>query len=371
MPRGRMARAGRPFAPASGAWAAGGWTETSREATMVYRIAVNGFGRIGRNYLRVLIGQGLFDEGIQVVAVNDLWDSATLAHLLEYDSTFGRFGFDVGHDDGALSVGGHRIATYAERQPDALPWADLEVDLVIESTGKLRRRDDAALHLKAGAKRVLISAPGTGADAMLVPGVNASQYDPVRHQIVSAASCTTNCVAPLVKVVHEVFGIERGYLTTVHAYTNDQNVLDGPHKDPRRARAAGVNIIPTSTGAAKAVGLVLPELAGRLDGVALRVPVVDGSISDLALQLATDVTAAQINEAVATAAAAAPMHGIIRYTEAPMVSTDVVGDPASCVFDASLTQASGRFVKIFGWYDNEWGYTHRLVDLTKQMRAAR
>jgi glyceraldehyde 3-phosphate dehydrogenase len=283
---------------------------------------------------------------------------------------FGRLGVEVGYEDDALSVGRHTIPTFAERKPDALPWADLDVDLVIESTGRLRTRDEAALHLKAGARRVLISAPGKGVDATLVPGVDAADFDPVRHQIVSAASCTTNCVAPLAKVLHEAFGIERGYLTTVHAYTNDQNVLDGPHKDPRRARAAGVNIIPTSTGAAKAVGLVLPELAGRLDGVALRVPVVDGSISDLALEFATEVTVAQINEVVA-AAAGGSMRGIIRYTEAPIVSTDVVGDPASCVFDARLTQAHGRLVKVFGWYDNEWGYTHRLVDLTKQFQSAR
>jgi glyceraldehyde 3-phosphate dehydrogenase len=337
---------------------------------MTYRIAINGFGRIGRNYLRVLLEQDLSNSGLQVVAINDLFDAGTLAHLLEYDSTFGPLGVEVGHDDDALSVGRHSIPTFSERVPDVLPWADLDVDLVIESTGRLRTRDEAALHLKAGARRVLISAPGKGVDATLVPGVNATDFDPVRHQIVSAASCTTNCVAPLAMVVHDAFGIERGYLTTVHAYTNDQNVLDGPHKDPRRARAAGVNIIPTSTGAAKAVGLVLPKLAGRLDGVALRVPVVDGSISDLTLELATEVTAAQVNEAVA-AAAGGSMRGIIRYTEAPIVSTDVVGDPASCVFDAALTHARGRLVKVFGWYDNEWGYSNRLVDLTKQFQAAR
>jgi len=339
---------------------------------MTYRIAINGFGRIGRNYLRVLLGQELSNAGFQVVAINDLYDAATLAHLLEFDSTFGRLGADVGFEDDVLSVGWHTIPIFAERRPDALPWGDLGVDLVIESTGKLRSRDDAALHLKAGAGRVLISAPGKGVDATLVPGVNADSYDPVRHQIVSAASCTTNCVAPLAKVLNDAFGIERGYLTTVHAYTNDQNVLDAPHKDARRARAAGVNIIPTSTGAAKAVGLVLPELAGRLDGVALRVPVVDGSISDLTLQLGTEVTAGQVNTAVAEAAApGAPLQGIIRYSEAPIVSSDVVGDPASCVFDAPLTQARGNLVKVFGWYDNEWGYTNRLVDLTKQFAEQR
>ena len=339
---------------------------------MTYRIAINGFGRIGRNYLRRLLAKDMANAGLQVVAINDLYDAATLAHLLEYDSTFGRVDAAIGHDGDKIVAGWHSIATYAERSPDRLPWGELGVDLVIEATGKLRTRDDAALHLKAGAGRVLISAPGKGVDATLVPGVNADSYDPIRHQVVSAASCTTNCVAPLLKVLHEAFGVERGYLTTVHAYTNDQNVLDAPHKDPRRARAAAVNIIPTSTGAAKAVGLVLPELAGRLDGVALRVPVVDGSISDLTLQFAGEVTVEGLNRAVAGAAAAGQsMAGIIRYTEAPIVSTDVVGDPASCVFDAGLTQAQGRLGKVFGWYDNEWGYTNRLVDLTKQFNARR
>ncbi|SNY59185.1 type I glyceraldehyde-3-phosphate dehydrogenase [Paractinoplanes atraurantiacus] len=333
---------------------------------MTYRIAINGFGRIGRNYLRMLTNG---KDDLRVVAVNDLYDTATLAHLLAYDSTFGPFAAEVGHADDALIVGGRRIPAFRQRTPDELPWGELGVDLVIESTGKLRTRDDAALHLKAGAGRVLISAPGKGVDATLVPGVNADAYDPVRHQVVSAASCTTNCVAPLLKVIHEAFGIEQGYLTTVHAYTNDQNVLDAPHKDPRRSRAAAVNIIPTSTGAAKAVGLVLPELAGRLDGVALRVPVVDGSISDLTLTLAAEVTAERVNEAVAVAANSG-LRGIIRYTEAPLVSTDVIGDPASCVFDARLTQAQGRLVKVFGWYDNEWGYTSRLADLTKQMAGS-
>jgi len=337
---------------------------------MTYRIAINGFGRIGRNYLRRLLAKDMANAGLQVVAVNDLYDTATLAHLLAYDSTFGRLDAEVSHDGDVLNAGWHSIKTYAERSPAALPWADLAVDLVIEATGKLRTRDDAALHLKAGARRVLISAPGKGVDATLVPGVNTGTYDPIEHHIVSAASCTTNCVAPLVKVLHDAFGIEHGFLTTVHAYTNDQNVLDAPHKDPRRARAAAVNIIPTSTGAAKAVGLVLPELAGKLDGVALRVPVIDGSISDLTLRLATDVTAEQVNETVAAAAAAGqPMHGIIRYTDAPIVSTDIIGDPASCVFDSRLTQAQGRLVKVFGWYDNEWGYTNRLVDLTTRFAA--
>jgi glyceraldehyde 3-phosphate dehydrogenase len=330
---------------------------------MNFRIAVNGFGRIGRNYVRCLLGKGMLGAGYDVVAVNDLWNTGMLAHLLQHDSTFGRLGHEVGVADGALTVAGHTIPTFRERSPDRLPWAELDVDLVIESTGQLRARDDAALHRKAGARRVLISAPGKGVDATLVPGVNADTYDPVAHQILSAASCTTNCVAPMVKVLHEAFGLERGYLTTVHAYTNDQLVLDAPHKDPRRARAAAVNIIPTSTGAAKAVGLVLPELAGRLDGVALRVPVEDGSISDLTCELSRTVTKVDVNTAMAEAAAG-PLAGILRYSEAPLVSRDIVGDPSSCVFDAGLTQATGTLVKVFGWYDNEWGYLNRLVDLT-------
>jgi glyceraldehyde 3-phosphate dehydrogenase len=285
---------------------------------------------------------------------------------LQHDTTFGRLRWDVDHDDANLRVGGHTIPIFRERDPFNLRWGDLGVDLVIESTGKLRARDDAAKHLKVGAKKVLISAPGKNADATLVVGVNEKTYDPIKHEILSAASCTTNCVAPMVKVLHETFGVVRGFLTTVHAYTNDQLVLDGPHKDLRRARAAAVNIIPTSTGAAKAVGIVLPELAGRLDGVALRVPVENGSISDLTCELAVPATAAEINAAFA-AAAAGGLSGILRYTEAPIVSRDIIADPASCVFDASLTQADGAVAKVFGWYDNEWGYTNRLVDLTQTL----
>jgi glyceraldehyde 3-phosphate dehydrogenase len=328
---------------------------------MTYRVGINGFGRIGRAFVRSVWERGLLDDDIEIVAVNDLWDAATLAHLLAYDSTFGTFGPDVRVDDDAITVNGIRIPVTRERDAARLNWD--RTDLVIEATGKLRSREDAAAHLKAGARRVLISAPGKGVDATLVPGVNLTEYDPVRHEIVSAASCTTNCVAPMVSVLHNAFGIERGFLTTVHAYTNDQQLLDSPHKDPRRARSAAVNIIPTSTGAAKAVGLVLPDLAGRLDGVALRVPVDDGSLCDLAVQLRTPATAAEVNAAFA-AAAEERLLGILRYTEAPVVSRDIVGDPASCVFDASLTQAAGNLVKVFGWYDNEWAYTNRLVDLT-------
>jgi glyceraldehyde 3-phosphate dehydrogenase len=331
---------------------------------MEYRVAINGFGRIGRNYVRCLLERGLTDRGIRLAAVNDLWDTGTLAHLLQNDSTFGRLPWKVDHDDAEISVGGHVIASFRERDPAILPWGDLGVDLVIEATGKLRARDDAAGHLKAGARRVLITAPGKGADATIVVGVNERSYDPVRHEILSAASCTTNCVAPMVKVLQDRFGIVRGFLTTVHAYTNDQALLDAPHKDPRRARAAAVNIIPTSTGAAKAVGLVIPEVAGRLDGVALRVPVENGSISDLTVELAQPATADEINAAFA-AAADDELAGILKYTADPVVSRDVVGEPASCVFDSSLTQAAGTVAKVFGWYDNEWGYTNRLVDLTE------
>ena len=331
---------------------------------MEYRVAINGFGRIGRNYVRCLLERGLFGRKVRVVGVNDLWDPATLAHLLRSDTTFGTLRWDVDHDDANIRVDGQAIPTFREKDPARLAWGELSVDLVIEATGRLRARDDAATHLKAGARRVLITAPGKSADATLVVGINEKSFDNVRHEILSAASCTTNCAAPMVKVLLDAFGIERGFLTTVHAYTNDQVLLDSPHKDPRRGRAAGVNIIPTSTGAAKAVGLVLPQVAGRLTGVALRVPVENGSITDLTVQLSEPVTDAEINAAF-KAAAEAGLRGILRYTDRPIVSRDVVGDPASCVFDSSLTQADGTFAKIFGWYDNEWGYTNRLVDLTE------
>jgi glyceraldehyde 3-phosphate dehydrogenase len=342
---------------------------------MTYRVAINGFGRIGRNYLRAALDRGLIGSGLDVVAINDLWPAATLAHLLAHDSTFGPLRTPVAldstfADNPALSVAGKRIALLSERDPAALPWADLDVDLVIESTGRFRTRDDAALHLKAGAAKVLISAPGKGVDATIVLGVNTQALDPA-HEIISAASCTTNCAAPMVQVLHRSFGLEQGFLTTIHAYTNDQVILDTPHKDLRRARAAAVNIIPTSTGAAKAIGLVLPELAGRLNGVAVRVPVENGSLTDLTARLSVPVTVAEVNHAFAAAGAEGPLAGILRYTEAPLVSRDIVGDPASCVFDASLTQTDGNLVKIFGWYDNEWGYTSRLIDLTTILAATR
>jgi glyceraldehyde 3-phosphate dehydrogenase len=331
---------------------------------MVYRVAVNGFGRIGRNYLRCLLERGLLGSGVQLVGINDLWDPGTLAQLLRSDSTYGQLRWDVDHDDAGLTVAGQRIPVYRDRDPGGLPWDELDVDLVVEATGKLRARDDAGQHVKAGARRVLVTAPGRGMDATIVVGVNTKAYDAVAHQIVSAASCTTNCAAPMAKVLNDAFGVIRGYLTTVHAYTNGQTLLDAPHADPRRARSAAVNIIPTSTGAARAIGLVLPDLAGRLDGVALRVPVENGSLVDLTCELAEPATADQINAAFA-AAAAHTMPGILRYSQRPIVSRDVVSDPSSCVFDAPLTQADGRMAKVFGWYDNEWGYSNRLVDLTE------
>jgi glyceraldehyde 3-phosphate dehydrogenase len=330
----------------------------------MYRVAINGLGRIGRAYVRALVERGLFDTEVKVVGVNDLWDTATLAYLIGHDSTFGKAAFATGFDENSIFVAGQRISAFREKDPALLPWTELGVDLVIESTGKLRSRDDAALHLKAGARRVLISAPGKNVDATIVLGVNDAGYDPALDEIISAASCTTNCAAPMVKVLHDAFGVERGFLTTVHAYTNDQALIDTPHKDLRRARSAAVNIVPTSTGAAKAIGLVIPEMAGRLDGVALRVPVEDGSLVDLACQLRTPATAAEVNEAFARAAVG-PLAGVLSYVVAPLVSRDIVGDPASCVFDAGLTQADGPLVKVFGWYDNEWGYTNRLVDLTQ------
>ncbi|MFM9442461.1 type I glyceraldehyde-3-phosphate dehydrogenase [Streptomyces acidiscabies] len=330
---------------------------------MTVHVGINGFGRIGRTYLRAALERG---EDVEVVAVNDIAPAATLAHLLEYDSTFGRLGREVGHDDRSITVDGRRIAVTAERDPAALRWAELGVELVVESTGRFRDRDSAALHLKAGARGVLLSAPGKGVDATIVMGVNDGAYDREHDRIVSAASCTTNCVAPMVKVLDDAFGVERGMLTTVHGYTNDQSLLDGPHKDLRRARSAALSIIPTGTGAARAVGLVLPELAGTLDGIAVRVPVEDGSLTDLTAVLQRPVTRDEINGAFETAAQG-PLRGVLRVSHAPIVSRDVIGDPASCVFDPALTQVGGTLAKVFGWYDNEWGYTNRLLDLTRLM----
>jgi glyceraldehyde 3-phosphate dehydrogenase len=295
-------------------------------------------------------------------------DARTLAHLLEFDSTYGRLGEPVAHGPGSLTVAGREIPVLSERDPAAIDWAGLGVSLVIESTGKFRAREDAARHLKAGARKVLISAPGKSADLTVVVGVNDAAYDPQRHDIVSAASCTTNCVVPMAKVLNDSFGLVRGFMTTIHAYTGDQMLLDGPHKDLRRARSAAISIVPTSTGAARTAGTVLPELAGKLDGVAVRVPVEDGSLTDLAAVVSREVTADEVNAAFA-AAAAGKLAGVLRYSTDALVSRDIIGDRASCVFDSPLTQASGDLVKIFGWYDNELGYTSRLIDLAAIIAA--
>ncbi len=326
---------------------------------MTTRVGINGFGRIGRTFTRLAADR----SDLEVVAVNDITDAGTLAHLLAFDSTFGRFGHTVEHTQDSLIIDGRPVAVLSERDPAAIDWGKLGADVVIESTGKFRSRDGAALHLKGGARKVLISAPGKGADFTVVLGVNDGAYDPARHDVISNASCTTNCVAPMAKVLHDAFGLERGLMTTVHAYTGDQMLLDGPHKDLRRARSAAVSIVPTTTGAAAATGEVIPALAGKLDGVALRVPVEDGSLTDLSAVLSRDVTAEAVNEAFAAAAAAGPLAGYLRYSTDPIVSRDIIGDPASCVFDSPLTQAAGTLVKVFGWYDNEWGYTCRLADL--------
>jgi glyceraldehyde 3-phosphate dehydrogenase (phosphorylating) len=331
---------------------------------MPVRVGINGFGRVGRAFVR----RTLERDDLDVVAVNDLTDAATLAHLLEFDSTYGRLGQPVGYGADSLTVGDWDIAVLSARDPAAIDWAGLGVSLVIESTGKFRAREDAAAHLKGGARKVLISAPGKGADLTVVFGVNDAEYDAGRHDVVSAASCTTNCVVPMAKVLNDAFGLVTGLMTTVHAYTGDQMLLDGPHKDLRRARSAAVSIVPTSTGAARTAGVVIPELAGRLDGVAVRVPVEDGSLTDLTALLSRDVTAAEVNSAFQRAAAG-ELAGILDYSTDPLVSRDIIGQPASCVFDSGLTQAAGGLVKVFGWYDNEWGYTCRLVDLAALIAA--
>jgi len=326
---------------------------------MTIRVGINGFGRIGRAFVR----RALERDDIEVIAVNDITDARTLAHLLAFDSTFGRLKASVTHSDEAIIVNDKPIQVMSCRDPAGIDWGGLGVAVVIESTGKFRARDQAALHLKGGARKVLLSAPGKGADLTVVIGVNDGEYDPQRHDVISNASCTTNCVAPMAKVLNDAFGLEHGLMTTVHAYTGDQMLLDGPHKDLRRARSAAVSIVPTTTGAARATGEVIGELAGRLDGVAVRVPVEDGSLTDLTAVLGRDVTAHEVNDAFERAAAG-PMAGVLRYSTDPLVSRDIVGDPSSCVFDSGLTQVSGRLVKAFGWYDNEWGYTCRLADLT-------
>jgi glyceraldehyde 3-phosphate dehydrogenase len=324
------------------------------------RVGINGFGRIGRNFYRALQASG---ADVELVAANDLGDVRTMAHLLKYDSILGRFPGEVRSTDDGISVGGTTIKILAEKDPAALPWGDLGVDVVIESTGRFTKAADARKHVEAGAKKVIISAPATDEDVTIVMGVNDGAYDPAKHTIISNASCTTNCLGPLAKVLHDSVGIERGLMTTIHAYTQDQNLQDGPHKDLRRARAAALNIVPTSTGAAKAIGLVLPELKGKLDGYALRVPVPTGSVTDLTVTTARDTSADEVKEAY-RAAADGPLKGILTYADDPIVSADIVTDPASCIFDAELTKVIGNQVKVVGWYDNEWGYSNRLVDLT-------
>lgn len=323
------------------------------------KVGINGFGRIGRNFLRAALAS---NAPIEIVAVNDLTSIDTLAHLIKYDSILGRINQEVTFDDNSLTIGGKKIRVFAEKDPAALAWGSVGAEIVIESTGRFTKASDAGKHLMGGAKKVVISAPATDEDVTLVLGVNDSAYDPAKHNIISNASCTTNCLAPMAKVLHENFGIVRGFMTTVHAYTNDQVILDFPHKDLRRARAAATNIIPTSTGAAKAIGLVLPELKGKLDGYALRVPVPTGSITDLTVELSKETSAAEVNAAMKKAAEG-PLRGILRYTEDPIVSTDIVTDPHSSIFDAGITKVIGNQAKVASWYDNEWGYSNRLVDL--------
>jgi len=327
---------------------------------MTLKVAINGFGRIGRNFVRAALAQG---ADIDVVAVNDLTDNKTLAHLLKYDSVAGVLGAEVSADEGSIRVGDTEFRGFAEKDPAKLPWGDLDVDVVIESTGRFTKVEDASAHLSAGAKKVILSAPAKGPAPTFVMGVNHDRYDPENDHVISNASCTTNCLAPLAKVFHESFGIERGLMTTIHAYTADQNLQDGPHSDLRRARAAALSIIPTSTGAAKAIGLVLPELNGLLDGYALRVPVPTGSITDLTVQTRDGLTVEEVNAAYRAAAESGPLKGYLQYTDEPIVSADIVGNPFSSIFDSGLTKVMGDQVKISSWYDNEWGYSCRLVDL--------
>jgi glyceraldehyde 3-phosphate dehydrogenase len=334
---------------------------------MTVKIGVNGFGRIGRNFFRAA---KQLDADLDFVAVNDITDAATLAHLLKYDSVLGTYPGDVAASANGVTVDGDELRVLAERDPANLPWKELGAEIVVESTGLFTDREKAAKHLEAGAQKVVISAPAKGEDLTVVLGVNDDMYEPATHHIISNASCTTNCVAPMAKVLDDAFGIEQGFMTTIHAYTNDQSILDLPHKDLRRARAAAINIIPTSTGAAKAAALVLPHLKGKLDGMAMRVPVPDGSVTDLVATVRADVTKEQVNEAFRAAATEGPLAGKVVYTEDPIVSSDIVGSPASCTFDALSTMVMGRTVKIIGWYDNEWGYSNRLVDLVRLVASS-
>lgn len=328
------------------------------------RIGINGFGRIGRNFYRAAKQQS---TDLEIVAVNDLGSVELMAHLLAHDSVHGSLGSQVAVDGSAIVIGDERLEVLAERDPAALPWGDMGVDVVVESTGIFTKRSTAAAHLDAGARKVVISAPASDVDATFVVGVNDSDYDPSSHHVVSNASCTTNCFVPLVKVLDDAFGVQHGFMTTVHAYTGDQSLVDGPHSDMRRARAAAVNIVPTSTGAARATGLVLQAMSGLLDGTALRVPVPDGSITDFVAVLNSEPGKDDINAAFAAAAAEGPLSGVLEYSDAPLVSSDIVGSPASCVFDSGLTMAHGNLAKVHGWYDNEWGYSNRLADLVLLM----
>ncbi len=334
---------------------------------MTIRVGINGFGRIGRNFFRAVLASG---ADVEIVGVNDLTDNTTLAHLLKYDSISGRLPHEVKGGADEISGAGRSFKALAERDPAALPWRELGADVVIESTGIFTDAAKAQAHVTAGAKKVIISAPAKNEDITVVMGVNHNDYDPTNHTIVSNASCTTNCLAPLAKVLNDTFGVEHGLMTTIHAYTQDQNLQDAPHKDLRRARAAALNVVPTSTGAAKAIGLVLPELKGKLDGYALRVPVPTGSVTDLTATLARETSVEEVNAAFRTAAADGPFAGILTYNDEPIVSADIVADPASCIYDAPLPKVIGNQVKVVGWYDNEWGYSNRLVDLTVHVGAS-
>ena len=326
------------------------------------KVGVNGFGRIGRNFFRAILASESARANVEIVAINDLTDTATLAHLLKYDSILGPIGKSVTHTENSITVDGKTITVFAERDPGALPWSSVGAEIVVESTGIFTKGEQAKKHLAGGAKKVIISAPATDEDVTIVMGVNHDKYDPSKHTIISNASCTTNCLAPMAKVLQDNFGIERGMMTTIHAYTNDQVILDFPHKDLRRARAAATSIIPSSTGAAKAISLVLPELKGKLDGYAMRVPVPVGSVTDLSVELSREASVTEINGAL-KAAAEGPLKGILEYTEDPIVSADIVTNPHSCIVDSQLTKVIGTSVKVVGWYDNEWGYSNRLVDL--------
>jgi glyceraldehyde 3-phosphate dehydrogenase len=329
------------------------------------RVGINGFGRIGRNFFRAHLERG---GDFDIVAINDLGDAKTMGHLLKYDSVLGQLDEDVQVEDGLIKVGSAELKVLSERDPGALPWGDLGVELVIESTGLFTDRAGAQKHIDAGAKKVVVSAPATDPDVTIVLGVNDDTYDAERHHIVSNASCTTNCVAPLAKVLHDAFTIEQGFMTTIHAYTNDQQILDLPHKDLRRARAAAINLIPTSTGAARAIGVVMPDLKGKVDGISVRAPVPTGSITDLVVRLGSDVTIDEVNDKYREASNGA-LDGIMRYADDPLVSTDIIHSQYSCIVDSELTMANGKMVKVFGWYDNEWGYSCRLVDVVAKIAA--